>query len=214
VPGIFYGLSDTQLLQSWLGCPILDSHAHTTTTESTDIMTNTTHVNVYPSSADGKELEQWRKEQGLTQDQLGKIIGYSGKAIRTWETGRYMPRYDAVSKLATLGFRFSRLDRMRAAVTDNPTCDPRRNPSPPAEPASSVSDSPNSDYTFSRTELAEHATGDSSQPPKPVAPAPGSVDLSQVAQALELAHAVRSASAENAAPVAGATGATHHDHGD
>jgi transcriptional regulator with XRE-family HTH domain len=156
-------------------------------------MTNTTHANVYPFSADGRELAEWRKAQGLTQDQLGEIIGYSGNAIGNWETGRYMPRSDPVSKLAMLGFRFSRLDRMRAAVTDNPTCDPRRNPSPPAEPASSVSDSPNSDYTFSRTELAEHATGDSSQPPKPVAPAPGSVDLSQVAQALELAHAVRNA---------------------
>jgi transcriptional regulator with XRE-family HTH domain len=205
-------------------------------------MTNTTHANVYPFSADGRELAEWRKAQGLTQDQLGEIIGYSGNAIGNWETGRYMPRSDPVSKLAMLGFRFSRLDRMRAAVTDNPTCDPRRNPSPPAEPAGSVSDGrrlaqwrkaqgltqnqlaeiigysdtaighwetgryiPNSDamsklnslgFTFSlspNSDYAEHATGDSSQPPKPVAPAPGSVDLSQVAQALELAHAVRNA---------------------
>jgi DNA-binding XRE family transcriptional regulator len=104
-------------------------------------MTNTTHANVYPFSADGKELAQWRKDQGLRKDQLGEIIGYSGKAIGNWETGRYMPRSDAVSKLAMLGFRFSRLDldarscRRQSSIqlAGNATRDPARPPSRPRQ---------------------------------------------------------------------------------
>ena len=34
---------------------------------------------------DGKEIAKRRKEKGLTQDALGRILGISGKAVSKWE---------------------------------------------------------------------------------------------------------------------------------
>lgn len=42
----------------------------------------------------GAFLAQLRKDAGLTQAQLGDIVGVSNKTISRWETGSYMPDLD------------------------------------------------------------------------------------------------------------------------
>ena len=39
----------------------------------------------------GAFLQTLRREQGLTQEQLGEKLHISGKTISRWETGTYMP---------------------------------------------------------------------------------------------------------------------------
>ena len=39
----------------------------------------------------GKFIAELRKEQGLTQEQLGEKIGVSNKTVSRWETGTYLP---------------------------------------------------------------------------------------------------------------------------
>ena len=41
-----------------------------------------------------------RERYGLTQDELGRIAGVSGKAVHTWEAGLREPRMGAIQKLA------------------------------------------------------------------------------------------------------------------
>lgn len=44
----------------------------------------------------GKFISELRKEQGLTQEQLGEIIGVTNKTVSRWETGVYLPPADAL----------------------------------------------------------------------------------------------------------------------
>lgn len=44
----------------------------------------------------GKFIAELRKEQGLTQEQLGQELGVSGKTVSRWETGTYCPPADAL----------------------------------------------------------------------------------------------------------------------
>ncbi|MDE6781515.1 MAG: helix-turn-helix domain-containing protein [Ruminococcus sp.] len=44
----------------------------------------------------GKFISELRKQQGLTQEQLGEIIGVTNKTISRWETGVYLPPADAL----------------------------------------------------------------------------------------------------------------------
>ena len=39
----------------------------------------------------GSFIAKKRKEKGLTQNQLGELLGVSGKTISRWETAKYMP---------------------------------------------------------------------------------------------------------------------------
>ena len=39
----------------------------------------------------GKYISQKRKEKGYTQEQLGELLGVTGKTISRWETAKYMP---------------------------------------------------------------------------------------------------------------------------
>ncbi len=50
----------------------------------------------------GKFITELRKEQGLTQEQLGKKIGVTNKTISRWETGTYLPPADALLVLSEL----------------------------------------------------------------------------------------------------------------
>ena len=43
---------------------------------------------------DGKMIAEKRKERGMTQDELGKMLGISGKAVSKWERGLSNP-YDS-----------------------------------------------------------------------------------------------------------------------
>lgn len=46
-----------------------------------------------------KNLAELRKNQGLSQDKLSKIIGVTGCLISKWERGPWMPNYDNLRKL-------------------------------------------------------------------------------------------------------------------
>lgn len=50
----------------------------------------------------GNKLYDLRTEKGLTQKELGKILGVSNKAVSKWETGEAKPRLDTVNKLSAL----------------------------------------------------------------------------------------------------------------
>lgn len=43
-----------------------------------------------------------RKERGLTQEQLGEILGTSNKTISRWETGTYLPPVEMLQQLSDL----------------------------------------------------------------------------------------------------------------
>lgn len=50
----------------------------------------------------GVFLQELRKEQGLTQEQLGEKLHLSGKTISRWETGTYMPPVEMLLALSEL----------------------------------------------------------------------------------------------------------------
>ncbi len=50
----------------------------------------------------GSFLQELRKEQGLTQEQLGEKLHISGKTISRWETGTYMPPVEMLLALSEL----------------------------------------------------------------------------------------------------------------
>lgn len=52
----------------------------------------------------GEFLSQLRREQGLTQEQLGEELGVSNKTISRWENGNYLP---PVEMLQALSRRYS-----------------------------------------------------------------------------------------------------------
>lgn len=58
----------------------------------------------------GRFMAQLRKEQGLTQAQLGEKLGVTNKTISRWENGNYMPDLAAIPALAAqLGVSVSEL---------------------------------------------------------------------------------------------------------
>ena len=50
----------------------------------------------------GVFLAQLRKEQKLTQAELGDKLGVSNKTVSRWETGTYMPPVEMLQELSTL----------------------------------------------------------------------------------------------------------------
>lgn len=50
----------------------------------------------------GSFLKQLRKEQGLTQEQLGEKLNTSGKTVSRWETGTYLPPVEMLQQLSEL----------------------------------------------------------------------------------------------------------------
>ncbi len=50
----------------------------------------------------GKFIAKLRKEQGLTQEQLGDKIGVTNKTVSRWETGTYLPPADALLAMSEL----------------------------------------------------------------------------------------------------------------
>lgn len=50
----------------------------------------------------GKFIAKLRKEQGLTQEQLGEKIGVTNKTVSRWETGTYLPPADMLMILSGL----------------------------------------------------------------------------------------------------------------
>ena len=50
----------------------------------------------------GKFLKELRKEQNLTQEQLGEKVGVTNKTVSRWETGTYMPPLECLAILSEL----------------------------------------------------------------------------------------------------------------
>ena len=50
----------------------------------------------------GGFLRNLRKEQGLTQEELGEKLGATNKTISRWETGTYMPPVDVLLQMSKL----------------------------------------------------------------------------------------------------------------
>lgn len=50
----------------------------------------------------GKFIAELRKEQSLTQEQLGEKLGVTNKTISRWETGTYLPPADALLSMSDL----------------------------------------------------------------------------------------------------------------
>jgi len=50
----------------------------------------------------GNYLYELRVKKGLTQNELGELLGVSGKAVSKWETGAAKPRTDTLMRLAAV----------------------------------------------------------------------------------------------------------------
>lgn len=50
----------------------------------------------------GKFIAELRKEQELTQEQLGEKIGVTNKTISRWENGYYLPPADVLLAMSQL----------------------------------------------------------------------------------------------------------------
>ena len=50
----------------------------------------------------GKFIAEMRKEQGLSQTQLGEKIGVTNKTVSRWETGMYLPPAEMLLSLSEL----------------------------------------------------------------------------------------------------------------
>jgi len=48
----------------------------------------------------GQRIKAYRKKRGLTQEELGSILGVSGSMIAQWETDKRKPKYGTLKKLA------------------------------------------------------------------------------------------------------------------
>ena len=62
----------------------------------------------------GNYLYELRKQAGLTQEQVGAIVGVSPKAVSKWENGRAKPTTDALRKISSLyGITVEKLLQMK-----------------------------------------------------------------------------------------------------
>lgn len=50
----------------------------------------------------GKFIAELRKQQGLTQEQLGEKVGVTNKTVSRWETGVYLPPADALLAMSEM----------------------------------------------------------------------------------------------------------------
>lgn len=65
----------------------------------------------------GTFIAQLRKEQGLTQEQLGEELGVTNKTVSRWETGTYLPPVEMLLEMSKL-FRVSVNDLLSGCRLD------------------------------------------------------------------------------------------------
>lgn len=65
----------------------------------------------------GKRIAELRRKQGLTQEQLGQLLGTTRQAVSKWESGKSNPDLDYVIHMGTL-FRVS-MDELLLGVQPN-----------------------------------------------------------------------------------------------
>ena len=64
----------------------------------------------------GQNIRAWRKQRGLTQNQLGELCGISGASIGSYEKGATLPKRRVVDKIAAaLGVSVDKLLEAPAA---------------------------------------------------------------------------------------------------
>ena len=66
----------------------------------------------------GNQMFALRKERGLSQSELGKMVGVSNKAVSKWENGNAKPNTDTLKKLADL-FQMP-IDSLLKSLQDKP----------------------------------------------------------------------------------------------
>lgn len=49
-----------------------------------------------------KTIADYRKERGLSQENMGKALGVGQSAVAMWETGENLPRADKLPQLAEI----------------------------------------------------------------------------------------------------------------
>lgn len=49
-----------------------------------------------------ERLKRYRRAKGMTQEEVAERIGVSRPTLYFWESGRYVPSYDNIKKLADL----------------------------------------------------------------------------------------------------------------
>ncbi|AIC94647.1 MULTISPECIES: helix-turn-helix domain-containing protein [Shouchella] len=74
---------------------------------------------------DSKRLKQLRKEQKLTQEQLGRLINVTKVSISGYENGNRTPDTDTINRIAdvfgvTTDYLFGRTDRRKPAFLYEP----------------------------------------------------------------------------------------------
>jgi len=70
-----------------------------------------------------------RKRLGLTRDQLGSILGVSGRTVSYWESRRKLPDPSRAGKLRAV-LRLSEVDLWRALHRASPKASPERRERP------------------------------------------------------------------------------------
>ena len=50
----------------------------------------------------GEFLKELRKQNNMTQEQLGERVGVTNKTVSRWETGKYMPPIECLKSLSDL----------------------------------------------------------------------------------------------------------------
>jgi transcriptional regulator with XRE-family HTH domain len=50
----------------------------------------------------GERIQKYRKEAGMSQEQLGEKLGVSRQAVSKWETGESLPELDKIIQMAEL----------------------------------------------------------------------------------------------------------------
>ena len=51
---------------------------------------------------DGAEIRQWRKEKGLSREEVGELCNVSASTVHNWESGRNKPHGKAAETIARL----------------------------------------------------------------------------------------------------------------
>lgn len=76
----------------------------------------------------GAKIKYFRKRKGYTQEELGNIVGVSGKAISRYENDNSQPEFSVLKKMAEaygtdvnhlLGFRYESEDNYDLSLSGN-----------------------------------------------------------------------------------------------
>ena len=76
----------------------------------------------------GDRLKELRKNNNISQEKLGELLGVSSNAIYSWEISRTQPSLETINKLAEyfgvttdylLGVDYNKLEKLKSALKEN-----------------------------------------------------------------------------------------------